>query len=496
MTYGITTEGFVAKPADVIKSEYDQDMKDLYGSSIGSEPDGSIPAATSIGQDVALRVDRDATFWQLMAAIYSSFDEGQAVTPQLQIVCALTGTKQEDEAASSTVETLMGTAGTVIPSGRVIAVDPTGARFVTQAPVTLALVSAVWASSTAFDTDALIINDGKVWQAIEGGTSDGVGTGPAGAVAAVVTDGTVTWRAMCLSTVAVALVDVLAESTGPIGASGGTLTSIATPVLGWSSAYNVHAASLGRTIESEPALRARRRAELQGSGGGPADAIRAKLLRTIPEIEDCRVFVNKTDYVDADGVPAHGVEVLIQAPSTSPTTDAELALAVWQAVDAGTAFGGTTTETITDASGNPQEVKFTRPSEVPIYSALTAFYDPTLWPGGDAAVEAAMKSAVCTWGASLGIGVDVRAAAIGAAAIYGPQQVTAAGDPVVPAADGSPPAQGIYGVANGAGTDGTQPYIGTAPSPVSSNKVAITLRQRATFDPANVSVTASAVTTP
>jgi len=491
--YGITPAGFVGKPATQSKADFDAAFKRIYGDSVGSEADGSIPVSTSLGQEVALLTDVESGLWQVLADLYTASDPDQAVTPQLQQLCALTGTRQEGAQASSLIETCMGDAGTVLPVGRVVAVDPTGTRFASLEAATLALVSDTWLASTAYDVDALIINDGKVWQAIEAGVSDSVGSGPTGAVGAVVTDGTVSWRAMCASTVAVALVPYQAQATGALAAAAGTLTAIATPVAGWTSAYNLHAADLGRAIETEPALRAKRVAQLQGSGGGPADAIRAAIL-AIPEVENCVVFTNDGDTVDADGVPAHGVEVLIQAPSVTPTTDAELALAVWRATGGGIDTGGSITETITDASGNPQVVKFSRPTPVAIYGALTVLYDASAWPGGAAAVQAAAKSAIGTLMAGYAIGLDVRAAAWAAAVLEGPQEVDAAGDAVIPATPGATPAQGLLGVANGAGTDGTLPYIGTAPAPVTSTKVTITNRQIATVDPANITVTATAAT--
>jgi len=490
--YGLQPVGFVAKSATEIKAELDAAFKQLYGASLGSEPDGSIPAASSIGQEIALLVDAFSASWQMDQTIYAAGDPDQAVTPTLQILCALTGTRQEPATFSTTVETCIGIAGTVLPAGRAVTVQTTGTRFTSQALATLALISDTWAALTAYPVDSLIINGGRVWQVTIAGTSS-AGSPPTGAVGAVVTEGSVTWRAMANSTQGVALVPFKATVVGPLSASAGTLINIATPVSGWVSAYNVHDADLGTAIQSEPSLRALRVAQLQSSGGGPADAIRAAILR-IPTVENCVVFVNDTDTVDGDGVPAHGVEVLIQAPSVSPTTDEELALAVWRAVGAGIATGGSITETITDASGNPQSVSFSRPTPVPIYVAATVYYQSSAWPGGATAVEAAAKSAIGTLFAGFPIGFDVRSANVSASIIDGPQEVNAAGDPVIPATAGSQAAPGILGVANGAGTDGTLPYIGTAPAPVTSTTITITLRQIATVDPADISITATVAT--
>ncbi len=488
MPDALTPAGLTVQTAVELKAALDQAFANIYGQSL--LVDGEIPAATSIGQEVALITDEGSAERELVSAVYAAFDPDQAVTPELQILCALTGTTQKAAEKSSVVETCYGVAGTVLPVGRIVTVQTTGTRFVSQAPATLALVSATWTALTAYAVNDLIINNGSVWQAIIAGTSS-AGSPPTGTGQQV--DGTVTWQRICASTLGVALVDYLAEVDGALSAAPDTLTQIATPVTGWTAATNPIAATLGRGIESEPALRARRVLELQAQGGGPADSIRAAIL-AIPQVQACVVFVNDGDVVDGDGVPAHGVEVLIQAPLVAPTTNAELALAVWKAVGAGIATGGNITENVTDASGNTQVVNFSRPVEVPIYIALTVYYLASAWPGGAAAVEAAAKSAIGTFFAPELMGYDVRSSAIAGAVLEGPQEVTAAGDPVIPASAGSQPAAGLLGVANGAGTDGTLPYIGTAPAPVTSTAVVITSRQVATIDPADISVTATPAT--
>lgn len=490
MTLGLTPEGFVGETATEAKTALDADFKGAFGQSLGSEPDGSIPPASSVGQEVGIIVDSRSSAWEVLGAIYTGFDVDQAVTPQLQILCRLSGTEQKLARFSAVVETCFGDAGTVLPVGRVVTVQVVGTRFTSQAQKTLALITATWAALTAYAVNDLIINDGSVWQVLVAGTSGGA-SDPTGTGQQV--DGTVTWQRICASTLGVALVDYKAEVTGPLSAAAGQLSVIATPVPGWTGAINLQAATLGRALESEPALRARRNLELQSAEGGPVEAIRARILE-IPEVIQCIVFNNKGDVVDADGVPAHGVEVLIQAPLTSPTSNAELALAVFHAVGGGIDMGGNITENITDSTGRTQEVKFSRPVEVPIYIDATVYYDATQWPGGASAVEAAATSALGTLFAGFSIGLDVRAAVVGSAILDGPQSVDSAGVPVIPAPAGSIAAPGLLGVANGAGTDGTLPYIGTAPGPVTSTKITISLREIATLDPVNVTITATPAT--
>lgn len=488
--YGLLPVGFVAKPATASKADFDAAFAAIFGASVASDSDGGIPASTSLGQEVAILTDSESGAWEREGAIYTAFDSDEAVTPQLQMLCALTGTTQKPALYSSVGEVCFGTSGTVLPAGRVLTVTTTGTRFISQAPATLVLIVATWTTITPYHVGDLIINDSSVWVCSQDGTSS-VASPPTGT--GYVTDGTVQWYRVCASTVAAALVAFQAEVTGALSAAALALVNIATPIAGWQGAVNAVSATLGQDIESEPALRTRRVLELQNQGGGPANSIRAALLK-IPTVEACIVFVNNTNAVNADGVPAHGVEVLILVPTTAPTTNDQLGLAVLNAVGAGTAMSGTTTVTVLDDSGLSELVSFTRPAPVPIYISPTVFYDVTVWPDANV-LKAAVKSALGTYVGTMTIGLDVRSSQIAGAIEKGPYAVDTAGNPVVPAPAGSPSIPGIFGVANGAGTDGTLPYIGTGAAPVTSTNIAITLRQIATLDDlSHVVITATPAT--
>jgi uncharacterized phage protein gp47/JayE len=498
--FGISGAGFLAKPATQSKLDFDAAFKAIYGASIGSNPDGSIPASTSIGQEIVILVDSESAAWLMQQAIYAGFDPDEAVSPQLQILCALTGTRQKLATFSTVVETCFGVAGTQLPPGRVVAIPVTGTRFDSQpnpddanAPnSTLTAISAAWATSTAYAlSDIRNASDG-IWQCIVPGTSRNSGIGPtvAGSVSGVFTESTgVEWRYVCALALGVALVPFQAEESGPLAATAPTLSSIATPVAGWQGALNALDASLGTSLETDAQLRVRRQEELQSAGGGPADAVRAAILQ-ITTVEACIVFVNSTDAV-VDGVPAHGVEVLIlDSRAVTSDTNQDLANHVWAAVGAGTATGGGITKTVIDASGNPQTVSFSRPTAVPIYIVEKVYYDATIWTS-HTAVEQAVTAAILNAGALYTIGEQVRASPISAASESGAYAVDGTGTAIVPAPAGSPIVPGILEVRNGAGTDGTLPYIGTATSPVTSTTVAITKRQIATFSAAHISVVAS-----
>ena len=195
------------------------------------------------------------------------------------------------------------------------------------------------------------------------------------------------------------------------------------------------------------------------------------------------MFVNDTDYVDANGLPPHSIMVLADyAGADDPALDALVAQAIWEAKGAGTAtsFGTTIapwafTATVTDASGASQTILWARPQPVPIYVTADVTYDntPGVFPAsegtGSAAAAPQLKGAVTTFGIDYSAGANVRASALAAAIARGPSSADA-GATAVP---------GVLDVTV---------KLGTAPAPGGSTPVAITALQRATFDTANVVV--------
>lgn len=484
--FGLTPEGFLGKPMDVIVDELQTDYLAILGGSAGTEPDGTIPLDTLAGQEITLIADVVAAQWDLQQAIVASFDPNQASDVALDAVCSLTGTTREAETFSLDTATCTGVPLTVLLANRVVKTADTGALFVTQTQVAIAALTA-WASSHAYIAGARVTNGGNAYVCTTGGTSAGSG-GPT-TTASAITDNTVTWRYLGQGTGAVDVVTE-AQSAGPVGALSGTLTVINTPVDGWQGVINLLDAAVGSLQETDPALRARREAELAGQGGSTADAIRAAILKVNEGSADpnhqppvsCTVFYNDTDATDVNGVPPHAVEVLVQGG-----TDQDITQAVWNSVGAGTATTGNQMGTATDSQGNPQAVNWSRPVPVLMYVTATVEYDPSQWPANaSAAVAQAALSALLTYGQAFPIGVDVRMLALGTSIITGPSATDASGNAVVPAPSTSAAAPGILDV--------SPLLFGITASPSTSTNVVVSLRQIATFDSTRCVITAVATT--
>lgn len=486
-TYGPTSVGWVGKPSDVIQAEFDATFRAIIGDSAGTESDGTIPLDSLTGQEIVALTDAFSANWDLLQGIVSSFDPNQASAAQLDAVCSITATTREPQTFSTVTITATGTPLTVLNINRAVKTSDTGARFLSTAAGTITALTA-WAINTAYVVGDRRTNASRCYRCITAGTSAGAG-GPT-TTAADITDNTAHWKYLGEGTGA-ADVAFEAQTAGPVGALAGTLTSIDTPVDGWKNAVNLLDALPGALKETDPALRARREAELASSGGSTADAIRAHVLKVNEGSSDpahqpptaVTVFYNDTDVTDADGLPPHAVEVLVQ-----DGTDQDIIQAIWEAVGAGTGtYGNQTPGTATDSESNPQTVNWSRPVAVNIYVVATAYYDASQWPASaDALVQQAALSALLTYGETFPIGVDVRAAPLRGAIIYKPSATDSAGVAVVPAPATASAAPGILDV--------DPMYIGTAPAPSTSVAVAVSRRQRASFDSTRCTIMASAET--
>lgn len=490
-TYGVTSTGFRAKPLSVILDELDDALKLILGDSAGTEPDGTIPPGSYAGQLKALIADLLSALWDLAELAYASYDPSKATGAALDSVASITGSRREDARQSTVPVVCVGTANTALSPFRVAKVTSTGKRFVSpDSTLTIAALSA-WVTATVYAKGDLVTRGGNIYYCTTAGTSS---AGPSGTSnASPITDGTCTWYYIAAGSAAVAATWI-AEETGAVGALAGTLIEIDTPVSGWTSVVNPIDASVGNDVERDATFRARRDAELATPGNTTVDTIRANVLKvnegsTDPDHEpptSCLVFYNDTDSTDANGLPPHSIEVLVQDGTT-----ADIAQAIWDSVGAGTATYGTTTANVTDSEGNTQTVRFTRPTEIQIVVSIAARYDAAQWPttGADSLVAEAVKSAFLTAVSDWPIARDVRLSPLIAGTMRGPSEVSADGDAVVPADDGADPVTGLLEVDITFAADANGD--GFADTALSTSQIGITRRQVATFPSTLLTVTAA-----
>lgn len=438
--YGLLSTGFVPQPLDVIRAKFDEAARATFGASL------DLSDRSYGGWLHGLLADRLAALWELLEQITTSGDPDKAAAALLEGLAMLTGTFRAPATASTVTLTLTGTPATAVSAGSRAATASTGAVFATSAAGTITALTA-WANTTAYSLDDRCTNSGKSYVCITAGTSAGSG-GPT-TTAADITDGTVHWRFMGVGTGAVDIASAAVE-TGPTIAVAGDITTITTAVSGWSSVINLRDAAVGRAEATDSELRQQREIDLARPGTGTDPAV-LEALGNVPGVTSVRIFDNRSNVTNDDGVPAHSIEALVEGGADQDIWDALLANVPESIGTYGTEVGSAT-----DSTGQIQQFSFSRPTATEIYATLEVTVDAETWPS-DGANQ--IKLMIVTWGNLLGCGRAVTAWATGvnASAVPGVRDVTSV-------------------------------LIGTAPAPVASTTIAIDSRHRSTWDTTRVVV--------
>jgi uncharacterized phage protein gp47/JayE len=447
---GLTAAGLQIATLGDVRAQINADWQAAFGASM------DVSDRSPDGQLIGIVAEVFALFWELLEAINNTLDIDKAQGAFLRALVRLRGTVELPPSFSTVTLTLTGTPTAIVPAGSLASTLSTGQQFATTDDDDGTIVAlAAWAASTGYAAGDRVTNAGNAYVCITTGVSAGSG-GPV-TTAPDITDNTAHWRFMGVGTGAV---DVIGRATvtGPIVAVSGDIANMDSQIGGWEGVINLLDATLGRNTMTDAALRALSEFEIAQPGTSPKDAIRAALLQVgaggSNPVMACTVFSNVTDITDADGVPPHSVEALVHGGDDQAIFDALLAN-----VADGIRTHGSVVGTSTDSAGNVHTMKFSRPTEILIYVAVTLLKDPALYPSdGDTQV----KTAVATTGNAKPDGTDVVASAILAS---------------------------VFSVAGM--LDVSLPFIGIAPSPVLSTTIVVTNRQRAVFDTTRISVSSS-----
>lgn len=388
-SYGLTTQGFVIKELSVIQSELVDDFQYYFGADI------DVSADSVAGQYIGNLSNKFATLWELMAAIYASFNPDSNNGISLDGSLALVGTRRLQATQSSVVEACYGSEGSVIPEGHLIGMDNGTTWKVSQ--------GGIITDDRLIDCQIQLINDpsaGDVhtvtinsitysYTAVGGDSKLAVVTAlkaliDAGSVSAYVTtsitddvlriyssDGKTAFICtISASTVQYATLGspftYLCETYGAIAAPSGTINVITQPVSGLTSVNNLADATQGRNIETDSAARIRRRSALTANSCGSDLAIASHLLEDVANVTYAKVYSNRTDSVDGEGRPAHSFEAIVLGGS-----DTEIAELIWNIKSAGIQTYGNTYADITDLNGDIQRIYFSRPTSIYIWINIT-----------------------------------------------------------------------------------------------------------------------------
>lgn len=243
---------------------------------------------------------------------------------------------------------------------------------------------------------------------------------------------------------------------GAVAALAGSVSQINTPTRGWVSVTNATAATVGRAAETDAELRVRQAQSVALPSLTPFDAIDGAIAN-VDGVTRHKLYENDTGAVDSNGLPAHSVSAIVDGGDA-----AVIAQALQGKKGQGVATYGNTSILVSDKYGNPHTIKFSRPSDVPVYIAITikAFTGYTTQIGAD------IKSAIVSYINSLTIGDDVLLSRI-----YSPANL---------------------GVVSGGSSryyDITSLMIGKSPSGVAASNIITGYNESASCKPENISIT-------
>lgn len=422
MAYGVTATGFNIKPLSVIKEELETAYKSVYGEDL------DVSAVSVVGQLIGNDAKKLANLWEIAEAIYNSFNPDRAEDISLDGACALLGITRLGATASEINLVFYGDLGTVIPSGNLFAQSGTLENVATVLAHTIALTNAgditfsvnsvqnstsytisingtpfVYTSdSTATDLEIIT----GLLDLIDAGTEpittednlDGTGrifSSTGSDNFSIVLDSKLDVE--ILGTIGV----TRAVNLGALSFPANSVTVIVNAVTGLDAVNNLIPGSIGREIETDEELRARRSRFLISGGKATDEAIRNNLLQEVDNVTSVEVISNRTDVTDGEGRPPHSFECVVTGG-----IDADIAQNIWDNQPSGIQSFGTETVIVTDSQGNPQTIKFSRAIQVYITVEVDyALYSEETFPSDG---EDQIKAAIIAWAAiEYNNGVDV-----------------------------------------------------------------------------------------
>lgn len=416
MSFGVTSTGFVRPALVDIITEWEQRVRDLFGS-VNTAPE------SVFGQLIGTEAEREDRLWQALEAVYYAGYPASSAGRSLDGVVQLTGITRLGATRSFANIVLIGVPSSTIPSGSQVSVDPSGSIFETlisyellpASVIQTRIVVATVAVSTAY---TITINSVAYTYSTAGDPTEAAIL--AGLVAAlpafidVEIDGTelfliVADRVSAFSlavTATLTIVELGVPATvraidfGRTLALSPSLNQIETPVAGWDAVINYVDGTAGREIESDSELRIRRAQSLNVSGTATVDAIRARLLAQVVDVTAVTIIENRLSTVDDEGRPPHSFEAVV-----SGGTDEDVANKIWEVKPAGIQTTGDIGEIITDSTGREHEMRFSRPIDVYVWIKVTlAISGQNTFPDNG---EVTIASGIVAQGDLLGVGDDI-----------------------------------------------------------------------------------------
>ena len=210
----------------------------------------------------------------------------------------------------------------------------------------------------------------------------------------------ITWHLPALVTINVdgaAFATATCDAPGAVAALPGTVTQIATPTRGWMAATNSAAATVGAAEETDAELRVRQSRSVALSALTPFVAVDGAIA-SIDGVTRHKLYENDTGVADINGLPPHSLSAIVEGGD---------ALTIAQVLRGkkgqGVATFGKIAQVVQDLYGNPHEIRFSRPINVPVLVAVTL----KVFQGYTSQIGEQIKQEIADYLNSLTIGDDV-----------------------------------------------------------------------------------------
>ena len=196
------------------------------------------------------------------------------------------------------------------------------------------------------------------------------------------------------------LLEVSCTQAGSIGnVNASAINKAINPDADITSVTGTECLSAGSDAESDTELRERLKAAIAGTGSSSANAIRAALLR-IPTVQYAEVIENDTDTEDDAGRPPHSFECYVLGGADHYQ---EIAESIFDKRPIGIRTVGDNEITVTDASGNEKQVRFSSALNVNVNVRVQIRTDATYAADGAEKIHASVSDHIN----GLGIGKNL-----------------------------------------------------------------------------------------
>lgn len=186
-----------------------------------------------------------------------------------------------------------------------------------------------------------------------------------------------------------AYVTISAQEPGLSGnAAAGTVNDLLTTDTNITTVTNHGAVTGGREKETDTEFRSRLGRSNASAGGGTSDSILSAVLG-VAGVRAATVVNNRTLTTDSDGRPGKSFQTYVLGG-----TEQEIAEAIFSKQPAGIESFGDIEKTVTDMSGQIQEVNFSRSQEVQIALTVDVTRNTSYPADGDSQIEAALVNYV------------------------------------------------------------------------------------------------------